>query len=143
MPGRHDELSPFNLALERRVHIVRQLVERVLQRIRNALVGFTRAAVHRLDIRFAGVVGQWHGHHGGHHFPSLIRVAFDIGFSAVDRRSLRFDEYRLPRSRRFEREDEIRTRYDRVVENYNNERDKMFRDMERKLDDAIRFFQMK
>jgi anti-sigma-K factor RskA len=42
-----------------------------------------------------------------------------------------------------EREDEIRTRYDRVVENYNNERDKMFRDMERKLDDAIRFFQMK
>ena len=40
-----------------------------------------------------------------------------------------------------EREDEIRTRYDRVVENYNNERDRMFRDMDRKLDDAIRFFQ--
>ena len=40
-----------------------------------------------------------------------------------------------------EREDEIRTRYDRVVENYNNERDRMFRDMDRKLDDALRFFQ--
>ena len=40
-----------------------------------------------------------------------------------------------------EREDEIRTRYDRVIEGYNNERDRMFRDMDRKLDDAIRFFQ--
>ena len=40
-----------------------------------------------------------------------------------------------------EREDEIRTRYDGVISNYNNERDRMFRDMDRKLDDAIRFFQ--
>ena len=40
-----------------------------------------------------------------------------------------------------EREDEIRTRYDIGVENYNNERDRMFRDIDRKLDDAIRFFQ--
>ena len=40
-----------------------------------------------------------------------------------------------------EREDEIRTRYDNVIANYNNERDRMFRDMDRKLDDAIRFFQ--
>ena len=40
-----------------------------------------------------------------------------------------------------EREDEIRSRYDSVISNYNNERDRMFRDMERNLDDAIRFFQ--
>jgi len=40
-----------------------------------------------------------------------------------------------------EREDEIRSRYDRVIEGYNTERDRMFRDMDRKLDDAIRFFQ--
>ena len=40
-----------------------------------------------------------------------------------------------------EREDEIRSRYDGVIEKYNNERDRMFRDMDRKLDDAIRFFQ--
>ena len=40
-----------------------------------------------------------------------------------------------------EREDEIRSRYDSVISNYNNERDRMFRDMDRKLDDAIRFFQ--
>tara|TARA_R100001082_G_scaffold104280_1_gene75524 strand:+ start:29663 stop:29998 length:336 start_codon:yes stop_codon:yes gene_type:complete len=38
-----------------------------------------------------------------------------------------------------EREDEIRTRYDRVIETYNNERDRMFRDMDRKLDDVVRF----
>tara|TARA_Y100000401_G_scaffold112581_1_gene112175 strand:- start:414 stop:746 length:333 start_codon:yes stop_codon:yes gene_type:complete len=40
-----------------------------------------------------------------------------------------------------EREDEIRARYDNVISNYNIERDRMFRDMDRKLDDAIRFFQ--
>ena len=40
-----------------------------------------------------------------------------------------------------EREDEIRSRYDSVISNYNIERDRMFRDMDRKLDDAIRFFQ--
>ena len=40
-----------------------------------------------------------------------------------------------------DREDEIRARYDSVISNYNNERDRMFRDMDRKLDDAIRFFQ--
>ena len=40
-----------------------------------------------------------------------------------------------------EREDEIRSRYDGVIEKYNNERDRMFRDMDRKLDDAVRFFQ--
>ena len=40
-----------------------------------------------------------------------------------------------------EREDDIRSRYDSVISNYNIERDRMFRDMDRKLDDAIRFFQ--
>lgn len=40
-----------------------------------------------------------------------------------------------------QREDEIRTRYDQVIATYNTERDRMFRDMDRKLDDAIRFFQ--
>ena len=40
-----------------------------------------------------------------------------------------------------DREIEIRARYDRVIEGYNSERDRMFRDMDRKLDDAIRFFQ--
>ncbi len=39
-----------------------------------------------------------------------------------------------------DRETEIRARYDRVVEGYNSERDRLFRDMDRKLDDAIRFF---
>ena len=39
-----------------------------------------------------------------------------------------------------DRETEIRARYDRVVEGYNTERDRLFRDMDRKLDDAIRFF---
>ena len=39
-----------------------------------------------------------------------------------------------------DRESEIRARYDRVVEGYNSERDRLFRDMDRKLDDAIRFF---
>ena len=39
-----------------------------------------------------------------------------------------------------DRESEIRARYDRVVETYNTERDRLFRDMDRKLDDAIRFF---
>ena len=38
------------------------------------------------------------------------------------------------------REEEIRARYDSVVQNYNHERDRMFRDMDRKLDDAIRYF---
>ena len=38
-----------------------------------------------------------------------------------------------------QREDEIRSRYDRVIETYNNERDRMFRDMDRKLDDVVRF----
>ena len=40
-----------------------------------------------------------------------------------------------------DRESEIRARYDRVVEPYNTERDRLFRDMDRKLDDAVRFFQ--
>ena len=40
-----------------------------------------------------------------------------------------------------DRESEIRARYDRVVEGYNSERDRLFRDMDRKLDDAVRFFQ--
>ena len=40
-----------------------------------------------------------------------------------------------------DREQEIRARYDQVVAQYNTERDRMFRDMDRKLDDAIRFFQ--
>ena len=40
-----------------------------------------------------------------------------------------------------DRESEIRARYDRVVEGYNTERDRLFRDMDRKLDDAVRFFQ--
>mgnify|MGYP003112618043 CR=1 FL=1 len=38
-----------------------------------------------------------------------------------------------------EREDEIRTRYDQVIATYNNERDRMFRDFDRKLDDVVRF----
>jgi len=42
-----------------------------------------------------------------------------------------------------DRELEIRSRYDRVIEGYNSERDRMFRDMDRKLDDAIRFFHSK
>ena len=40
-----------------------------------------------------------------------------------------------------DRETEIRARYDRVVETYNTERDRLFRDMDRKLDDAVRYFQ--
>ena len=40
-----------------------------------------------------------------------------------------------------DRENEIRARYANVISNYNTERDRMFRDMDRKLDDAIRFFQ--
>jgi len=40
-----------------------------------------------------------------------------------------------------DREQEIRARYDTVVAQYNQERDRLFRDMDRKLDDAIRFFQ--
>ena len=40
-----------------------------------------------------------------------------------------------------DRENELRARYDNVISNYNTERDRMFRDMDRKLDDAIRFFQ--
>ena len=40
-----------------------------------------------------------------------------------------------------DRETEIRARYDRVVETYNTERDRLFRDMDRKLDDAVRSFQ--
>ena len=40
-----------------------------------------------------------------------------------------------------DRENEIRARYDQVVAQYNTERDRLFRDMDRKLDDAIRFFQ--
>ncbi len=39
-----------------------------------------------------------------------------------------------------DRENEIRARYDNVISNYNTERDRLFRDMDRKLDDAIRFF---
>ncbi len=42
-----------------------------------------------------------------------------------------------------DRELEIRSRYDRVIEGYNSERDRMFRDMDRKLDDAVRFFHSK
>ena len=42
-----------------------------------------------------------------------------------------------------DRELEIRSRYDSVVAQYNQERDRLFRDMDRKLDDAIRFFHSK
>ena len=42
-----------------------------------------------------------------------------------------------------DREIESRARYDRVIEGYNSERDRMFRDMDRKLADAIRFFHSK
>ena len=42
-----------------------------------------------------------------------------------------------------DRELEIRSRYDSVVAQYNQERDWLFRDMDRKLDDAIRFFHSK
>ena len=42
-----------------------------------------------------------------------------------------------------DREIEIRARYDRVIEVYNSELDRMFRDLDRKLDDAIRFFHSK
>ena len=38
-----------------------------------------------------------------------------------------------------EREDEIRSRYDTVISTYNTERDRMFRDFDRKLDDVVRF----
>tara|TARA_R110002110_G_scaffold209612_1_gene422018 strand:+ start:174 stop:515 length:342 start_codon:yes stop_codon:yes gene_type:complete len=38
-----------------------------------------------------------------------------------------------------EREDEIRSRYDSVISTYNTERDRMFRDFDRKLDDVVRF----
>ena len=37
------------------------------------------------------------------------------------------------------RESEIRERYDKVIENYNSERDKLFLEIDRKLDDVIRF----
>ncbi len=42
-----------------------------------------------------------------------------------------------------DRETEIRARYDRVVEGYNSERSRLFHEMDRKLDDAIRFFHTK
>ncbi len=38
-----------------------------------------------------------------------------------------------------EREDEVRSRYDAVVQKYDDERSRIFRDMDRKLEDAIRF----
>jgi len=38
-----------------------------------------------------------------------------------------------------DREDEIRTRYDSVIATYNTERDRLFRDFDRKLDDVVRF----
>jgi hypothetical protein len=38
-----------------------------------------------------------------------------------------------------ERELALRSRYDKVVEGYNRERDKLFMDIDRKLDDVIRF----
>ena len=37
------------------------------------------------------------------------------------------------------REAEIRKRYDKVIEHYNQERDKLFMEIDRKLDDVIRF----
>ena len=37
------------------------------------------------------------------------------------------------------REAEIRERYDKVIEHYNQERDKLFIEIDRKLDDVIRF----
>ena len=37
------------------------------------------------------------------------------------------------------RESEIRARYDKVIEKYNEERDKLFIEIDRKLDDVIRF----
>ena len=42
-----------------------------------------------------------------------------------------------------DRELEIRSRDDSVVAQYNQERERRFRDMDRKLDDAIRFFHSK
>ena len=38
-----------------------------------------------------------------------------------------------------DREATIRARYDKVIENYNQERDKLFMEIDRKLDDLIRF----
>jgi hypothetical protein len=38
-----------------------------------------------------------------------------------------------------DREQEIRARYDNVISTYNTERDRMFRDFDRKLDDVVRF----
>ena len=38
-----------------------------------------------------------------------------------------------------EREDEVRSRYDAVVQKYDDQRSRIFRDMDRKLEDAIRF----
>ena len=38
-----------------------------------------------------------------------------------------------------EREDEVRSRYDQVVQKYDDERSRTFKDMERKLEDVIRF----
>ena len=38
-----------------------------------------------------------------------------------------------------EREDEVRSRYDAVVQKYDDERSRTFKDMERKLEDVIRF----
>jgi len=37
------------------------------------------------------------------------------------------------------RETMIRERYDKVIEHYNQERDKLFMEIDRKLDDVIRF----
>jgi len=37
------------------------------------------------------------------------------------------------------READIRARYDKVIDNYNQERDKLFMEIDRKLDDVIRF----
>jgi len=38
-----------------------------------------------------------------------------------------------------DREATIRARYDKVIEKYNEERDKLFQQIDRKLDDVIRF----
>lgn len=40
-----------------------------------------------------------------------------------------------------QREQSIRVRYDAVVDRYNRERDTLFQDLDRKLDDVIRFIQ--
>tara|TARA_R110000751_G_scaffold129945_6_gene231901 strand:- start:482 stop:730 length:249 start_codon:yes stop_codon:yes gene_type:complete len=76
----------------------------------------------------------------------------------MDRHEERIEEQRKESEQRFEtlalgwkkqlddliekydaRETEIRSRYDKVIEKYNQERDRLFIEIDRKLDDVIRF----